>query len=118
MIAGRARIDEAMAAEGKEMPFETLAVPPEGIPHLLLYWNGRDNVVGAVQNDGWAFKALDRLPRRNRAHLGRRLVAHGRIVADERAHSGRRRDELDREATAHAVAGDCDTPAVDIRPAH
>src|ERR1051326_1996769 len=48
MIPRRAGIDEAMAAERKEMPFETLSITREGVPHLALDGNGRHDIVRAV----------------------------------------------------------------------
>src|SRR2546428_14114951 len=89
MVAWRARIDVAVAAEWKEVPLQTLAVGLERIPHHVLNRDHRCHVIGAVQDNGRPTNLFCRLGWANRSQRRRGLVAYGRTVADESGHPRR-----------------------------
>src|SRR5437867_8507313 len=115
MVAWRARIDVAVAAEWKEVPLQTLAVGLERIPHHVLNRDHRCHVIGAVQDNGRTTNLFCRLGWVNRSQRRRGLVAYGRIVADESAHLRRGGDKVNGNTPAHAIAADRNSVFVHLR---
>src|SRR5581483_3089547 len=107
---------EAVAGTVEKMPVERLAVGLEARHQFLLHRNTCDVIPGAEKNLRCALEILGRVVGVARPQWARLLVAHRRIIADESARARRRRDEVNADAPAHAVANDGAAFGVDLRP--
>ena len=103
-----------MIAEVKVVRFQWLAVGVQTFQQLLLDRKGAGAILPAIEHHGRTFDFTRGFIRMARPDFARLFIAHRRIVSDERARRGCRRDEVDADAPAHAVADHADPRTVDV----
>src|SRR5262245_15604820 len=98
----------------KIVPFQRLAVGIKTVHHPLLHRSGAVLVMTTVKYHGRTAHFTDGVARMARANFRRLFVAHGGIICNERAHVGRRRNEMNAEPPTHAVTDHADARAINV----